>query len=293
MFIIFFGVRLDRDCKGKDSDDKWLMIDRGERGGFELKFRLRRTYLLIDALHGIKQSDRVLLSHLQRLGIPHQIILSKIDRIIFPRSSSAPVSSSGLTSSSSSSSSSSTSTGGLKKRRKATRLPSEKSTKENLIRLKNVMDDLRRAISSEDEDGVVVVNHHHRHHHRHNTTATLGEILGVSAEKICPRIVVSDHRHRRPHRLHVFPLFDHHSVGDHQPDTTNDDDDDDDEDEDERHEDGQQQQQDRNFEKDEKRGKGGEAAMVVRKTTLGISGLRWSILVATGLDSFSPPPSSS
>ena len=148
------------------------------------------------------------------------------------------------------------------------------------------MDDLRRAISSGNDDDDDPSPPPHRPHH--NTAATLGEILGVSAEKICPRIV-SDHRHRRPdHLLDGFPLFDHHNVRD-QPDIINDDDDDHHH---HRHHSehervADKQQQDGNVKQDEKIGKG-EAEMVVRKTTLGISGLRWSVMVATGLDSFSP-----
>lgn len=51
--------------------------------------RLRRAFLLIDAEHGIKASDQHMLDILQEAGTPHQIILSKTDKIIY-RTSNAP-----------------------------------------------------------------------------------------------------------------------------------------------------------------------------------------------------------
>lgn len=47
-----------------------------------LQYRLRRTYLLIDPLHGLKDSDAHILSLLRRYAIPHQIVISKVDRIL-------------------------------------------------------------------------------------------------------------------------------------------------------------------------------------------------------------------
>ena len=47
--------------------------------------RLRRAFLLVDALHGLKRSDEELLSLFRQHAISHQIILSKIDRILFPK----------------------------------------------------------------------------------------------------------------------------------------------------------------------------------------------------------------
>ena len=48
--------------------------------------RLRRAFLLVDALHGLKRSDEELLSLFRQNGISHQIILSKVDRILFGKS---------------------------------------------------------------------------------------------------------------------------------------------------------------------------------------------------------------
>ena len=47
--------------------------------------RLRRAFLLIDALHGLKRSDEEILSFFRQNGISHQIVLSKVDRILFQK----------------------------------------------------------------------------------------------------------------------------------------------------------------------------------------------------------------
>ncbi|KAH0344370.1 hypothetical protein KCU83_g8374, partial [Aureobasidium melanogenum] len=49
---------------------------------FEKRKQLRKVFLLIDALHGIKARDLVLLQHFETVGIDYQIILSKVDRIV-------------------------------------------------------------------------------------------------------------------------------------------------------------------------------------------------------------------
>ena len=43
--------------------------------------QLRRAFILIDALHGPKNTDLMLLDHLGASGVPYQIVLSKIDRL--------------------------------------------------------------------------------------------------------------------------------------------------------------------------------------------------------------------
>lgn len=48
--------------------------------------RLRRAFLLVDALHGLKRSDEEILSLFRQNAISHQIILSKVDRVLFPKS---------------------------------------------------------------------------------------------------------------------------------------------------------------------------------------------------------------
>lgn len=45
---------------------------------------MKRAFLLIDAVHGLKRSDEDLISLLRENAISHQIILSKVDRILLP-----------------------------------------------------------------------------------------------------------------------------------------------------------------------------------------------------------------
>ncbi|KAK7179800.1 uncharacterized protein CC84DRAFT_1159433 [Paraphaeosphaeria sporulosa] len=50
--------------------------------------QLRRVFVLIDAMHGIKDKDRSLLASLRLGGISHQVILSKVDKIYLPEAKS-------------------------------------------------------------------------------------------------------------------------------------------------------------------------------------------------------------
>ena len=50
-----------------------------------ISLRLRRAFLLVDALHGLKTSDEEILSLFRQNAISHQIILSKVDRVLFPK----------------------------------------------------------------------------------------------------------------------------------------------------------------------------------------------------------------
>lgn len=50
----------------------------------ENRKQLRRTFVLVDAEHGLKQSDISLLVHLRKQGISHQIVLSKVDKLLYP-----------------------------------------------------------------------------------------------------------------------------------------------------------------------------------------------------------------
>ncbi len=47
---------------------------------FKTRDQLRRLFILIDSRHGIKESDRMLMDWLNRMAIPYQIILTKIDK---------------------------------------------------------------------------------------------------------------------------------------------------------------------------------------------------------------------
>lgn len=55
--------------------------------------RLRRAFVLVDTQHGLKHSDEVLLKELRRNGVSHQVILSKVDRILLPGSRTPSISS--------------------------------------------------------------------------------------------------------------------------------------------------------------------------------------------------------
>lgn len=46
--------------------------------------QLRKTFLLVDAEHGLKSTDVELLRHFRREGIAHTIVLSKVDKILYP-----------------------------------------------------------------------------------------------------------------------------------------------------------------------------------------------------------------
>ncbi|KAK4554691.1 hypothetical protein LTR86_008193 [Recurvomyces mirabilis] len=50
----------------------------------ENRKQLRRTFVLVDAEHGLKGSDIQLLTHLRRRGVAHQVVLSKVDKLLFP-----------------------------------------------------------------------------------------------------------------------------------------------------------------------------------------------------------------
>ncbi|PMD46309.1 hypothetical protein L207DRAFT_507223 [Hyaloscypha variabilis F] len=52
----------------------------------EKRKELKGTFLLVDAEHGVKKSDQQLLAMIKDIGIPYQVILSKADKIVFPRS---------------------------------------------------------------------------------------------------------------------------------------------------------------------------------------------------------------
>ena len=51
----------------------------------EQRKQLRRIFVLVDAEHGLKRSDKSLLTDLRRRGLSHQIVLSKVDKVIYPK----------------------------------------------------------------------------------------------------------------------------------------------------------------------------------------------------------------
>ncbi len=64
---------------------------RAEWGEEVLKYlgrrkQLERVFLLVDAEHGVKESDIKLLGLLKQEGIPYQVLLSKVDKVLYPGS---------------------------------------------------------------------------------------------------------------------------------------------------------------------------------------------------------------
>lgn len=47
---------------------------------FKTRDQLRRVFILVDSRHGLKDSDLMLMDWLNRLAVPYQIILTKIDK---------------------------------------------------------------------------------------------------------------------------------------------------------------------------------------------------------------------
>lgn len=48
----------------------------------ERRKQLRRVFVLVDAEHGLKQSDITVFMHLRQQGVSHQIVLSKVDKLL-------------------------------------------------------------------------------------------------------------------------------------------------------------------------------------------------------------------
>ncbi|PYH94716.1 hypothetical protein BO71DRAFT_324847 [Aspergillus ellipticus CBS 707.79] len=73
---------LDLPGYGKGSRTEW-----GDEIMKYLKRRkqLRRTFVLIDGQHGIKRSDEGMLELFRRYAIPHQVIVSKVDKVLAKR----------------------------------------------------------------------------------------------------------------------------------------------------------------------------------------------------------------
>lgn len=62
---------------GKQLEKMWTeMAD----NYFKTRDQLRRLFILVDSRHGLKDSDRMLMDWLNRLVVPYQIILTKIDK---------------------------------------------------------------------------------------------------------------------------------------------------------------------------------------------------------------------
>ncbi|KAL3456307.1 P-loop containing nucleoside triphosphate hydrolase protein [Aspergillus heterothallicus] len=83
-------VLLDMPGYGKASRPEWgVEIMKYLQG----RKQLRRAFLLIDSEHGIKRTDNAILNLFRQYAIPHQIILSKVDKVLIrsqPKPTSVP-----------------------------------------------------------------------------------------------------------------------------------------------------------------------------------------------------------
>ena len=72
------------DCPGYGfgSREEWgLEVVKYLRG----RKQLRRAFVLVDAEHGVRKSDEQILELMRQAGTPHQVVLSKVDKILHPR----------------------------------------------------------------------------------------------------------------------------------------------------------------------------------------------------------------
>lgn len=84
----------------------------------EKREQLKRAFLLVDTVHGIKASDEQLLALFRERRIPHQVVLAKVDRLLFPTA----------------------------------RLPSAQALEVRLAELRRAMEDVQRTIQPDVED---------------------------------------------------------------------------------------------------------------------------------------------
>ncbi|KAE8321832.1 P-loop containing nucleoside triphosphate hydrolase protein [Aspergillus sergii] len=77
-------VLLDMPGYGKASRTEWgIEIMKYLQG----RRQLRRAFLLIDSLHGLKKTDEDILMLFRKYAIPHQVIMSKVDKILAKKKS--------------------------------------------------------------------------------------------------------------------------------------------------------------------------------------------------------------
>lgn len=79
-----------------DNSDRLVVLDmpgyghggRAEWGKEILKYltkrkQLKRAFVLIDSIHGIKENDQTMLRLLRSRKVPHQVVLAKVDKVLF------------------------------------------------------------------------------------------------------------------------------------------------------------------------------------------------------------------
>jgi GTP-binding protein len=79
---------LDMPGYGKGSREEW-----GQEISKYLRLRkeLKRVFVLVDASVGVKSTDQFMLEQLRTDGIPHQVVVSKIDRVLIKKGMKPPL----------------------------------------------------------------------------------------------------------------------------------------------------------------------------------------------------------
>ena len=76
----------DHEISGRKEAVSHFEIKKADQEGDNDECRLRRAFLLVDTLHGMKRSDEEILRQFREHAISHQVILSKVDRVLFGKS---------------------------------------------------------------------------------------------------------------------------------------------------------------------------------------------------------------
>ncbi|KAI9649041.1 hypothetical protein NHQ30_001608 [Ciborinia camelliae] len=116
----------------EDNSDRLVVLDmpgyghggRSEWGSEIIKYlekrkQLKRAFVLVDAEHGIKENDRVMLQMLRSRKVPHQVVLAKVDKILFPQ--------------------------------KAKRIPSNNDLKNKITRLDKILQEMKEVVEPDPE----------------------------------------------------------------------------------------------------------------------------------------------
>lgn len=75
----------DHEIPNGEKAVRWCIDQKSEKHQKLMERRLKRVFLLVDATHGLKRTDREVLSEFRKYAIPHQVILSKVDRLLFKK----------------------------------------------------------------------------------------------------------------------------------------------------------------------------------------------------------------
>lgn len=100
-----WGAEIMKYLKGRKQyvQPQVLSFDKHNTSQHDIKLitlpshRLRRAFLLLDPSHGAKPQDIQLLHLFRKAGIPHQIVLCKLDKFLLPPSEQAHIASTNIT----------------------------------------------------------------------------------------------------------------------------------------------------------------------------------------------------